>query len=170
MKTLYCWKHGDEEGVELAHDFNSAIYRCPREGCDTSYTHEYIVEHSCQRCGDGPDPDLRTLWMACLYEMNELGLPFEQFAVRGKAQKVVGYKENPLVSAGIPEFADLREDMEPSLYRFYLLRVCKDCRADWMQAIRAWFHQGPNDQKNIEDGDIPIRVFGATRRLPRITE
>lgn len=34
------------------------------------------MSETCQRCGDDGD-DRRTLWMACLYEMNELGLPFE---------------------------------------------------------------------------------------------
>lgn len=31
----------------------------------------------CQRCGEDGE-DRRTLWMACFYEMIELGLPFEK--------------------------------------------------------------------------------------------
>ena len=34
-------------------------------------------EVTCQRCGEGPDPDLRPLRMSCLYEMDELGMPFK---------------------------------------------------------------------------------------------
>lgn len=33
------------------------------------------MSERCQRC-DTESPDLRTLWMACLYEMSEMGLPF----------------------------------------------------------------------------------------------
>lgn len=36
-----------------------------------------MSEEKCQRCGDD-GPDLRTLWMACLYDMSEMGLPFAQ--------------------------------------------------------------------------------------------
>lgn len=38
------------------------------------------MEEICQRCSD-KDYDHRTLWMACFYEMNELGLPFKQVKV-----------------------------------------------------------------------------------------
>ena len=36
------------------------------------------IDQTCQRCGEGPDQDLRTLRMACLYNMEELGLPFRR--------------------------------------------------------------------------------------------
>jgi hypothetical protein len=32
---------------------------------------------TCVRCGVTDDPDLRTLWMACFYAMEELAIPFE---------------------------------------------------------------------------------------------
>lgn len=65
---------------------------------------------TCVRCKEA-DEDRRTLWMACFYEMNELGLPF------------------------------IREEIEKDKVRFYTLRVCKDCRADWLGAIKKWFHE-----------------------------
>ena len=37
----------------------------------------------CQRCGE-VDHDRRTLWMACFYEMKELGLPFLEIEESGR--------------------------------------------------------------------------------------
>src|SRR4051812_45877009 len=92
----------------------------------------------CQRCGDGPDPDLRTIWMSSLYAMEELGLPFAQVAIRdGIFAPKIGSK--PGVVGALPIYkaiptADTRCDRA-----FYTLRVCKGCRADWLHAIRQWF-------------------------------
>lgn len=66
----------------------------------------------CQRCGY-KDYDRRTLWMACLYEMSELGLPFEE------------------------------KEVSKDCAKFFTLRVCKDCRGDWMGAIKKWFNTKP---------------------------
>jgi len=63
-------------------------------------------EERCQRCGEH-GWDRRTLVMRCLYEMNELNIPFE-------------LKDN-----------------------YYTLRVCKECRADWMKSIKHWFDKKP---------------------------
>ncbi len=73
----------------------------------------------CARCGD-PGPDLRTLWMACLYQMNELNVPFER--------------------------EDLAVALESHERRFYTLTVCKDCRADWMSVIEKWFNTVPIEE------------------------
>jgi len=67
--------------------------------------------------------------MACFYEMNELGLPFEMVKVGKKRE-------------------------------FYTLRVCKDCRADWMDAIKTWFKAKP--VKESCGSGIFIRRNGAT--------
>lgn len=66
----------------------------------------------CQRCG-AVGQDRRTLWMACFYQMDELGLPFGEKTMLWEDSK---YKQH-----------------------FYTLRVCKGCRAEWMGAIVAWF-------------------------------
>lgn len=44
--------------------------------------------------------------------------------------------------------------------RFYTLIVCKDCRADWMDAIKEWFEKKPK----IEScgSGIFVRRNGAT--------
>lgn len=67
---------------------------------------------TCQRCGE-KDEDRRTLWMACFYAMNELGLPFEE------------------------------NEVSKDHAKFFTLRVCKDCRAAWMGAIKKWFYDKP---------------------------
>lgn len=43
----------------------------------------------------------------------------------------------------------------------YSLRVCKDCRADWMQAIEQWFHEIDSNKKSCGSG-IFVRKFGAS--------
>jgi len=52
------------------------------------------------------------------------------------------------------------EDMGRS---FYLLRVCKSCRADWMAAIREWF-ENPVERGSCGSG-IFVREGGAAREL-----
>jgi hypothetical protein len=90
----------------------------------------------CQRCAE-VDHDRRTLWMACFYEMGELEIPFEvvELAVNGDP-------------------TDKR--------RFFTLRVCKRCRAEWMASIKDWFDTKPHDRENQigEDGMIYVRKFG----------
>jgi len=83
----------------------------------------------CQRCGEGADPDLRTVRMSCGYDMDELGLPFMKLW-------------NPDVNQN-----------------FYSLRVCKNCRATWMIAIRRWFNE-PQHQQEVGSG-IFVRRMGA---------
>lgn len=48
----------------------------------------------------------------------------------------------------------------------YNLRVCKDCRSDWMKAIEYWFHNS-SFKKDASGSGIFIREFGA---LVEITE
>jgi len=88
----------------------------------------------CQRCGI-VDDDLRTLWMSCLYAMNELGVPFQRYQV-----------EMPYIN-------------------FFTLRVCKDCRADWMAAIKNWFTM-PIERESCGSG-IFVRENGASKEITR---
>jgi len=44
--------------------------------------------------------------------------------------------------------------------RLYQLRVCKDCRADWMKAIEYWFHNSFYKKESCGSG-IYIRDFGS---------
>jgi hypothetical protein len=116
------------------------------------------MSDNCQRCNEESE-DNRTLWMACLYQMGELGLPFEEVAVRGRYCQQVG--DDSLNFETHPEASE-------HLYRFYTLRVCKRCRADWMSAIRNWFQDAPEpeeDEEDEEDGGIYVRRLGSTERI-----
>jgi len=119
----------------------------------------------CQKCGNGPDPDLRTLWMACFYEMNELKVPFVEVAIRGVFQKWVRDDTLDFAGRGLrkPIFKDVSGPEHQ--YKFYTLRVCKDCRATWMDAIADWF-QSAKPAENLE-ANIPIRECGTTRMITR---
>lgn len=88
---------------------------------------------TCQRCGEDGQ-DRRTLHMSCFYQMEELGLPFE--------------KMDFIADEGYP-------------VQTYMLRVCKDCRAEWMEAIKKWFHEKPTINKETGTG-VYIRKNGAT--------
>lgn len=94
----------------------------------------------CDKCGKTGE-DRRTLWMACFYAMDELPVPFKQVAIRGVHQDHISDEESSFFK-GIkrPIFKDTPE-CEERQYRFYTLRVCKECRASWMDAISAWFSQ-----------------------------
>jgi hypothetical protein len=90
----------------------------------------------CQRCNES-DHDRRTLWMSCFYAMEELDLPFRQKKITPN-----GYDSGRT---------------------FYLLTVCKSCRADWMAQIKTWFNSKP--EKVDENGDCFYRELGATRSM-----
>jgi len=46
----------------------------------------------------------------------------------------------------------------------YTLRVCKDCRGSWLQAIESWFNSFEKKEVNF-DANIPYRINGATVML-----
>lgn len=92
---------------------------------------------ACQRCHE-VDDDRRTLIMSCFYEMDELRLPFKH------------------------EY--LSTHIQDQGQKFYTLRVCKECRADWLHAIQDWFGKKPEPPEPIGSG-IYIRDFGATREI-----
>lgn len=120
-------------------------------------------DEACARCGDGPH-DLRTLWMACLYDMGELPLPFKQVELQGaRYAEQNGTKRLEFWDLTAPVFNESTSD--PHGYRFYTLRVCKDCRADWMQAIQGWFQATPTDPDACNSG-FYTRVMGANRQVP----
>ncbi len=54
---------------------------------------------TCARCGV-VGADRRTIWMACFYAMNVLGVPFEQVSVHG----VVLQPNGDFSRFGTPEF------------------------------------------------------------------
>ena len=94
---------------------------------------DYLHE-KCDRCGT-IGQDRRTLFMACLYEMRELGVPFRPLAIHGRAKRFVG--NDPRF--GYPRFELMSSDETSSTRAFYTLTVCKGCRGAWLEKIKEWF-------------------------------
>lgn len=126
----------------------------------------------CQRCGQEGE-DRRTLWMACFYEMGELGLPFEQYTLfHAKLEELTPAKEPGRLNLGDGKTITIRagtvkSNGELSPRGFYTLRVCKGCRADWLRAIKAWFDSIPDREPEgeITKGAAYVRDFGSNRRM-----
>jgi hypothetical protein len=114
----------------------------------------------CDRCGEVGE-DRRTLWMACLYDMLELNIPFTQRAILGVLMKHVRDKELVRFVVRVPEFEPVDGD-EPKQRNFFTLVVCKDCRGEWMAAIRAWFLEPKARHEPDDEHNIPIRRLGRT--------
>ena len=123
-----------------------------------------MSEDKCARCGEAGD-DRRTLWMSCLYDMSELGIPLEQRSIRGTVHAYEGerYLIEPAEGRpgiAVPAFAD-EPIGEPIALSTFTLRVCKPCRVDWMRAIRDWYVDPPK----VERGEVCVRELGAMRRV-----
>lgn len=121
-------------------------------------------DEKCQRCGEVGE-DRRTLWMACFYEMQELGLPFtrkpllEADPVHLKLHKpapTINLSNGQMLSIGSGE---VTTDQPLGGRQFYTLRVCKDCRGDWLAAIKTWF-EAPRAKEHVGSG-IFVRRNGA---------
>jgi hypothetical protein len=95
-----------------------------------------LVE-ACQRCHE-VDEERRTLWMACFYEMDELGIPFKH------------------------EISQTH--IQDNGKKFYTLRVCKACRGSWMAAQINWFHSSDQEEELCGSG-IFIREHGAIKEI-----
>jgi hypothetical protein len=121
----------------------------------------------CQRCGI-IGHDRRTLWMACFYAMNELGVPFTQRAIVGD---VVKPTDDPPNQWGGLTWQAKRGDEEHA-FPFFTLYVCKGCRSEWMKAIRDWYqaspgrsHAGNTDESTygLEEETLPRLLVDAER-------
>ena len=115
----------------------------------------------CQRCGEEGE-DRRTLWHDCMYAMNELNVPFNQLAIDGVCLERTG-TEVTTFGHKLPVWEDpekVRETKKNQKHSFFTLRVCKDCRAQWMGAISKWFHDVP--AKESCGSGIFVRRNGAT--------
>ena len=116
-----------------------------------------MSDEACARCGEAGE-DRRTLWMACLYEMGELGLPFDERQVIGVSTGLVEVIPDRFAPRKV--FAEPAPDAKPWPHKFFTLRVCKDCRGDWMGAIAQWF-KNPPARESCGSG-IFVRENGAT--------
>lgn len=91
------------------------------------------MNETCQRC-QCPGPDLRYLRMSCFYDMSETGIPFEKVENEGTA------------------------NTKPRTE--YVLRVCKRCRADWLDAQTNWFTDKPSSEPELQEGEVLVRRNG----------
>lgn len=105
-----------------------------------------VGKEKCQRCGK-IDYDRRNLNMACFYEMDELKIPFSHVRISGKRQHQVGEAHARCLGYNVPVFETAEQSEVEHRWDFYELRVCKDCRGDWLDAIRNWW----NTSKTVVD-------------------
>ena len=118
----------------------------------------------CQRCGEVGE-DRRTLRMDCFYAMEELKLPFESETWfdapdTSKLKKAKDPLSLPLGDTKINITAgSVTTEGELIPKDFYILRVCKTCRALWMSAIQRWFNE-PQMHHEVGSG-IFVRRNGA---------
>ena len=125
----------------------------------------------CNRCGEMGE-DRRTLIMECFYDMNELKIPFkEEIFFDAKPEDLKKIKDpgsikipnGPTINI-TPGIVTCSGELTP--IGFFTLRVCKRCRAEWMEAIKIWFENKPNVAENESDrpeANIPIRINGTVR-------
>ena len=124
------------------------------------------MSEQCIRCGEEGE-DRRTLWHSCLYSMTELNVPFEQVKVVGHQHEFVETRElwfgDQRKDQGFPPIRQevYREEPSAKIERtFFNLRVCKQCRSDWMGAIEHWFNN-IEPRRRVGTG-IFVRKNGAT--------
>lgn len=129
------------------------------------------MSERCDRC-KSTGADRRTLWMACFYAMDELGLPFgnanlwtvSEDTITATTEKIPystrGYRNGePFEESGTVDRNIYRANGEASRRDFFTLRVCKRCRAEWMNAIAVWFRTPPNGEDH--DADTPAESIGS---------
>jgi len=125
------------------------------------------MSDKCQRCGERGE-DRRTLYMACLYAMHELGLPFKQLAIQGEVLRHTGSKKKNIgILKGIRVDSFSKPTNKKSdryEHRFYTMLVCKKCRADWMHAIKDWFENSVPNPPSCGSG-IFVRENGACKEI-----
>lgn len=128
------------------------------------------MSDKCMRCGEDGE-DRRTLKMACFYAMEELGLPFEQMPVLHAPVETLTVAKEP-VKLNLPGGKSINlggaevtcsGTLTPEL--LYTLRVCKRCRADWMDAIKTWFAK-PKKEVSPNSG-IFVRDNGTNREITK---
>lgn len=124
-----------------------------------------MTKEKCDRCGEVGE-DRRTLWHACLYEMGELGLPFEQVCLEGVRLKQTGAKTLEAFRVEVPVFEEATPEHTTDKRAFYTLRVCKACRSSWLFAIELWFKSVPDLKESCGSG-IFVRKNGATVEITR---
>lgn len=126
----------------------------------------------CERCGEVGE-DRRTLWMACFYDMTELKVPFKNEVLLDTDSETLTRVKDPLsIPVGGNKInltsGTVRCSGELHPRPFHTLRVCKKCRAEWMEAIEKWFNfkcENTLPSEPMDDADIPVRINGTIRYM-----
>lgn len=127
------------------------------------------VGEKCERCG-AVGQDRRTLWMACFYAMNELGMPFKCVGLHGVVLETTAERN----MFGDLKFAEPKWEWEKdaSTRSFFTLRVCKGCRAEWMTTIRDWFRAPAGStarfNNDARDASTPVAELVALLETVRV--
>lgn len=131
----------------------------------------------CVKCGEKGE-DRRILWMSCFYSMSEMkGIPFSEVFLYGiDSRKVKPTKKIKCTSTKLDKdgkeikismMIPSGEYTTKAKFRrklFYTLRVCKECRADWMKAIENWFVT-PKEEQNSCGSGIFVRDMGVNKEI-----
>ena len=125
----------------------------------------------CDRCGKKGE-DRRTLHMACFYAMEELDVPFKHSIVftpkdiedieSGTEKPIRIGNESIAITAGSVR---CKGELYPKGQ--YTLKVCKNCRATWMEAIEHWFKTTDYRYKPTGTG-VYFRKNGANVELTEL--
>ncbi|MBI4022667.1 hypothetical protein HY375_00680 [Candidatus Berkelbacteria bacterium] len=127
----------------------------------------------CARCHK-TDEDRRTLQAACFYDLSELKIPFGRKLVLtpvGELKPEACTEVKPPVTLPlqgrdpvmlVPPTLTYTGDVVPE--DLFTLRLCKDCRADFMVALSIWWNTTPTVRRGADTG-IFVREYGAVREL-----
>ena len=106
----------------------------------------------CQRCGEVGE-DRRTIHMAAFYQLDELGIPFDQYQISGEACGKKGERECKPFGFKVPVFKKpTGKKSLQSDHKYFCIRVCKECRADWMKAVKDWYFEAHTKQASCGSG------------------
>ena len=122
------------------------------------------MTEKCARCGHGGE-DRRTLWMKCFYAMEELKIPFEEKVLFNTADhaQFQKFKEPTKLNLGdgrsvVLDGGTVTTDYELTPHKLYTLRVCKRCRAEWLNSIRTWFFSAPEGEDSDATDEVEKKV------------
>ena len=131
------------------------------------------MSDKCERCGN-MGQDRRTLWMACFYQMNELSIPFKQIQLADAAFcNQTDSKPSSFPGPRTPVFEPADDNRADRI--FYILRVCKRCRGEWLAAQQAWYDAPPQYEDHDAEAEstdgcgsgIFVRRHGAVIEISR---
>ena len=138
------------------------------------------VLETCPVCNE-PKEAMRHFTAECMYKMSEVvpkmkdKLFFEEVDLNGAYFGITriyhqGKRDNYTSRTRDDGVIELANNEKPigtiRLYETngYTIRCCKDCRADLLTVLQRWSN-GEFRHEDTEEGNIPIRVNGATRMI-----